>query len=154
MPDSGHCPTDGSSSGSSYTPAITDYTVKNLMEVENQAPKFGIGEGLEARFAARDLGLEQSGVSFQRFSPGFRSPFGHHHHEQEELYVVVEGGGRAKLGNEIVELRQWDALRVAADTMRAFEAGPDGLAYIAFGAPATGPGDADMAPGWWNEEPC
>jgi len=35
--------------------------------------------------------------------------------------------------------------------MRAFEAGPDGLELLAYGAPATGPGDAELAQGWWGE---
>jgi hypothetical protein len=36
--------------------------------------------------------------------------------------------------------------------MRGFEAGPDGAELIAFGAPGTGPGDAEVVPGWWNGE--
>ena len=40
-----------------------------------------------------------------------------------------------KLDDEIVEVRQWDVLRVPGETMRAFEAGPGGVELLAFGAP-------------------
>lgn len=127
------------------------YTLKNLKEVDDQAPKFGLSPDLEARFARRPLGLERSGLSFQRFAPGFRIPFGHKHDRQEEIYVLVSGSGRMKLDDEVIELRQWDALRVSAATMRAFEAGPEGAELLAFGAPATDPNDAEMTPGWWSD---
>ena len=32
--------------------------------------------------------------------------------EQEEVYVVMRGSGRMKLDDEIVELKEWDAVRV------------------------------------------
>ncbi|HLF67720.1 MAG TPA: cupin domain-containing protein [Gaiellaceae bacterium] len=105
---------------------------------------------VEARFARETLGLERAGFSFQRLAPDARMPFGHRHREQEELYVVVEGGGRVALDDEVVEVEQWDAVRVAPETMRCFEAGPDGLTFLVFGSPYTGPGDADLAPGWWG----
>ncbi len=132
---------------------MTSYTVMNLREVEDAAPKFGLSPGLEARFAKGPLGLEQSGVSLQRLAPRFRTPFGHRHGRQEELYVVVGGSGRAKLGDEIVELRTWDAVRVPPETMRAFEGGPEGIELLAFGAPSTGDlaADAEQAPGWWTD---
>ena len=130
--------------------AMTGYTLRNLKEVENAASKFGLAPELEARFATSSLELTRSGLSYQRLAPGFRIPFGHHRKEQEEIYVLVEGSGRMKLDDEIVELRRWDAIRVAKETTRNFEAGPEGATLIAFGAPGTGPGDAEMEPGWWS----
>jgi quercetin dioxygenase-like cupin family protein len=130
---------------------MADYTLKNLREIEDKAVPFGLAPALEARFASAELGLDNSGISYQRLAPGFRMPFGHKHKQQEELYVVVSGGGRIKLDDEIVELRQWDAIRVPKDTTRAIEAGPDGVEVLAYGAPATGPGDAETEPGWWTD---
>jgi len=127
------------------------YTIKNLKEVEDSAPKFGMAPAVEARFARTALGLEKSGLSYQRLAPNARMPFGHSHREQEEIYVVVGGGGRVSLDHDVVEVRRWDAVRVAPHTVRCFEAGPDGLELIAYGAPQTGPGDADLKPGWWGE---
>jgi uncharacterized cupin superfamily protein len=129
---------------------MADYTVVNLKEVEDQAPKFGLSPQLEARMARVALGLENSGVSYQRIAPSFRVPFGHKHRNQEEIYVLVSGSARIKLEDEVVDLKPFDAVRVAKDTMRGFEAGPEGAEFIAIGAPNTGPGDADTVQGWWS----
>jgi uncharacterized cupin superfamily protein len=130
---------------------MSDYTIKNLAEVENSAPKFGI-ENVEARFAAGDLELQQLGLSFQRLKPGTRHPFGHRHAEQEEVYVVVEGSGRVKLDDEVADVRQWDAVRVSPGVTRAFEGGPDGIGVLAIGAHALAPDDrGDTIANWWTE---
>ena len=134
---------------------MAGYTIANLKsDVEDQAPRFGFSPNLEARFARESLGLEQSGVSYQRLAPGFRVPFGHMHAKQEEVYVIHSGGGRAKLDDEVVDLKQWDALRVARDVWRAVEAGPEGLELVAFGARcgmAPDANDTEMEQGWWSE---
>jgi uncharacterized cupin superfamily protein len=129
---------------------VADYTLVNLKEVEDQAPKFGLAPQLEARMARVALGLENSGVSYQRLAPDFRVPFGHKHKNQEEVYVLVSGSARIKLDDEVVDLKPFDAVRVAKDTLRGFEAGPEGAEFIAIGAPNTGPGDADVVQGWWS----
>jgi mannose-6-phosphate isomerase-like protein (cupin superfamily) len=134
---------------------VADYTIKNLKsDVEDQAPGFGLSPNLEARFARQPLELKSSGLSYQRIGPDFRVPFGHTHAKQEELYVIVSGGGRAKIGDKIAELKTWDAVRVAAGAWRGFEAGPDGMELIAFGARcgmAVDDSDADMERGWWAD---
>ena len=129
---------------------MTGYTVQNLKEVEDQAPKFGM-EGIEFRMGRVPLELENFGLSYEKLAPNFRLPFGHTHKQQEEAYVLVSGSARMKVGNEVVELKPWDVVRVQSDTMRCVEAGPDGAEIIAVGAPNTGPGDADMEQGWWND---
>jgi mannose-6-phosphate isomerase-like protein (cupin superfamily) len=131
---------------------MAGYTKVNLREdVEDQAPNFGLAPNLEARMARVPLELEQSGISYQRLAPNFRVPFAHRHKTQEEIYVVVRGSMRVKLEDEIVELTQWDAVRVPKETMRGFEAGPDGVEIIAIGAPHTGPGDAEVEQNWWSD---
>ena len=129
---------------------MSDYTHLNLKEVEDQAPKFGLSPDLEFRMGRVPLDMENAGVSYLRVAPNFRIPFGHNHKNQEEVYVVIAGGGRIKLGDDVRDLKQWDAVRVHKDTMRGFEAGPDGVEMIAIGAPNTGPGDAEMEQGWWS----
>src|SRR5437764_380261 len=106
---------------------------------------------LGARMARVPLELENFGVSYQRLGPNFRVPFGHKHKNQEEVYLVVSGSMRAKVEDEVVELKQWDALRVHKETMRGFEAGPEGVEIIAVGAPNTGPGDAEVEQDWWSD---
>ena len=130
---------------------VNAYTIRNLKEIEDQAPRFGLSPGLEARFAREPLGCERSGLSYQRFAPNYRSPFAHRHGEQEEIYVLLKGGGRMKLEDDVVELRPWDAVRVAKETMRSFEAGADGAELIVFGAGSSGLHDAEMTPGWWTD---
>jgi mannose-6-phosphate isomerase-like protein (cupin superfamily) len=131
---------------------MAGYTKLNLKDdVEDQAPNFGLGGKIEARMARVPLELEHSGVSYQRIAPNFRVPFGHAHRTQEEVYVVVSGSLRANVAGETLELRPFDALRVSKETVRGFEAGPDGAEVIAFGAPNTGPGDADVHDGWWGD---
>jgi mannose-6-phosphate isomerase-like protein (cupin superfamily) len=130
---------------------MASYTKVNLKEVEDQAPRFGLEERMEARMARVPLELEHSGISYQRIAPNFRLPYGHKHKNQEEVYVLVSGSARAKLDDEVVELGPWDAIRVPKDTMRSFEAGPEGAEFIALGAPNTGPGDAETTAGWWSD---
>jgi mannose-6-phosphate isomerase-like protein (cupin superfamily) len=126
------------------------YTKQNLTQVEDQAPRFGMPEGLEARFARSAIEGREFGLSLFRLAPNFRIPFGHKHAGQEEVYVVVNGSGRVKVEDEIVELAQWDAIRIDKDTMRNVEAGPDGIEYLAFGA-GDDPTEVEMAQGWWSE---
>jgi mannose-6-phosphate isomerase-like protein (cupin superfamily) len=126
------------------------YTKHNLTDVENQAPKFGMPDELEARFARTAIEGEELGLSLFRLGPNFRIPFGHKHAGQEEVYVVTRGSGRIKVEDEIIELRQWDAIRIDKDTMRDVEAGPDGVEYLAFGA-GDDPSEVEMAQGWWAD---
>ncbi len=131
---------------------MADYTKVNLKEdVEDQAPRFGLEGKIEARMARVALELENAGVSYQRLAPNYRMPFAHKHKNQEEVYVLVSGSARAKLEDEIVDLKPWDALRVHKDTVRGFEAGPEGAEMIAIGAPNTGPGDAETFQDWWMD---
>jgi mannose-6-phosphate isomerase-like protein (cupin superfamily) len=134
---------------------MAEYTVANLKsDVEDQAPKHGLAPNLEGRFARQDLELEQSGLSYQKLAPGFRVPFGHKHGQQEEIYVVVSGSGRAKLGDDVVEVKTWDAVRVPPGTWRAFEGGPDGIELLAFGARcgmAPDASDGEVEQGWWSD---
>jgi mannose-6-phosphate isomerase-like protein (cupin superfamily) len=125
------------------------YTKTNLRDVENAAPKFDMPDEMQARFARREIDGETLGLSLFTLEPGFRIPFGHKHETQEEVYVVVRGSARVKVGDEIVELAQWDAIRFPKNTMRQMEAGPDGVEYLAFGA-GDDPAEVEMAPGWWS----
>ena len=125
------------------------FTLKNLAEVDDSAPKFGFAEVQEARFANDELEAEQTGVSYQRVKPGKRQAFAHRHERAEEVYVVLGGSGQAKLEDQVVELRALDAIRVAPGVTRAFQAGPDGLELLAFGPRHDG--DGDVLPGWWSD---
>lgn len=122
----------------------------NLREVEDSAVAYGV-DGIEARFPKRELGCTIVAVSLQKLAADVRSPWGHRHVQQEEVYVVVAGGGTMRLDDQTIGLEPWDAIRVAPETMRAFEAGPDGLELLALGAPVGEGNDAELVPGWWSE---
>jgi mannose-6-phosphate isomerase-like protein (cupin superfamily) len=126
------------------------YTKKNLQDVENSAPE-SAGDGLEARFARKHLDSEHLGVSYFRYGPNYRAPYGHRHREQEEAYVVVGGSGRMRVDDDVLELQRWDVVRVAAQAVRAFQGGSDGLEIIAIGADRPEGGDGELVNDWWTD---
>lgn len=117
------------------------YTIKNLREVQDMAPKFGFDAVQEARFPGRDLGAAATGLAFHVVKPGQRQAFAHRHQEAEEIYVVLSGRGRMKLDAEITEVGPLDAIRVAPQVARAFEAYDEGLELLAFGPRHEGDGE-------------
>jgi uncharacterized cupin superfamily protein len=110
------------------------YTQINLDEVEDAAPGNDLGSYWEARVARAALDAERTGVTHFRLRPGKRSPFAHRHAHAEEIYVILGGGGQIKLDDELFEVRPLDAIRVAPEVVRAFQAGPEGLEFLAVGA--------------------
>jgi mannose-6-phosphate isomerase-like protein (cupin superfamily) len=118
------------------------YTIKNLRDVDDMAADQGFGEVQEARFAQGDLDSEQSGISLQKVKPGKRHAFAHRHQNAEEIYVVISGSGRVKLDDEVEEVSELDAIRVAPSVTRAFEADENGLELLAFSPRAQG--DAEI----------
>jgi quercetin dioxygenase-like cupin family protein len=128
---------------------MAGYTIKNLMDVEDSTG--ARAPGVEGRFGRKHLDSEHLGVSYFRFSPGVQAP-AHSHREQEEAYVVVGGSGRILLDSELHPVRRWDVIRVSPSTVRAFEAGDEGLEVIAIGADRPEGGDGVMAPTAWAEQ--
>lgn len=123
------------------------WTLRNLRDVEDVAPKYGFGEIGEARFPRGDLGLEGTGLAHHRLKPGMRQGFAHRHEAAEEVHVVIAGGGTVTLDGEEVELRPMDALRVSPRVTRIFAAGPEGLEYLVFGPHVEGDGEMLTADG-------
>jgi quercetin dioxygenase-like cupin family protein len=126
---------------------MSSYTIVNLKEIEDSAGERA--PGIEGRFSRKHLDSEHLGISYFRYAPGVRSPMAHSHREQEEAYVVVGGSGRIRLDDEVHELRQWDVVRIAPATVRAVEAGSDGLELIAVGSDRPEGGDGVPAPSPW-----
>jgi hypothetical protein len=129
---------------------MSRFTIKNLKDVEDSA-----GErmpGVEGRFARKFLDSDHLGISYFRYGPDVRSAMAHSHREQEEAYVVVGGSGRIRLDDEAHPIGQWDVIRVSPETIRAFEAGPDGLELIAVGSDRPEGGDGVLAPSAWIDE--
>ena len=49
----------------------------------------------------------------------------------------------------MIELRQWDVVRVAPSTVRAFEGGPEGIELIAIGSARPEGGDGVRDSDFW-----
>ena len=128
---------------------MDNYTRVNLMELEDSMA--GRAEGIEGRFGRGPMGAQDVGVSHWRYAPGFRSTMGHRHREQEEAYLVISGSGEMMLDGDVIELGQWDLVRVAPTTVRAFAAGPDGMEVIAVGGPKPDGGDGEPGDVAWPD---
>jgi quercetin dioxygenase-like cupin family protein len=128
---------------------MSDYTIKNLKnDVDDSVA--GRAAGVEGRFGRSALESEQLGVSYFRYDPNTRAQAGHRHKVQEEAYLVLGGSGRIKLDGEIHDVTQWDVVRVAPQVARGFEAGPEGLEFIAIGGPKPEGGDGEMVEDFWT----
>ncbi|HET9721706.1 MAG TPA: cupin domain-containing protein [Candidatus Saccharimonadales bacterium] len=129
---------------------MANYKKINLKEdTEDAAVKFGYAPNMESRFGRSLLESEKSGASYFKIAPSFKVPFGHKHKEQEETYVLISGSAKMKLGEEILELKPFDAVRVSPGMPRGIAAGSKGAEIIAFGAGQSG--DAEMLSDFWKE---
>jgi mannose-6-phosphate isomerase-like protein (cupin superfamily) len=128
---------------------MSRHTIVNLKQIE--ASEGARASGVDARFGRSRLDSEHLGVSYFRYPPDYRPSVGHHHREQEEAYVVVGGSGQVRLDDEVIDLNQWDVIRVAPDVVRGFRAGPEGLELIAVGSDRPEGGDGAMVKDWWTD---
>jgi mannose-6-phosphate isomerase-like protein (cupin superfamily) len=135
--------------------ATVPFTLTNIRaDLEDVGSNFDGAPDLEFRAATKALALERCALSFQHVPSGYRFPYGHTHETQEEVYVVVRGSGRMKVDEEIVELKEWDAVRVPPASWRGYEAGPEGLDILVIGAPNLGEDPRDDVEGerdWWAD---
>lgn len=126
---------------------MAGFTIKNLLEdvPDSAAERM---PGIEARFSRSHIDSEHIGLTYMRFDAGIRSPMAHSHREQEEVYLVAAGNSQARLDDEVLSLKTWDVVRVAPETVRAFEAGNEGMLLIAIGSdrPEGGDGVLDESP--------
>lgn len=118
---------------------MAKYTKVNFREIDNSSG----AEGKDMRFARKFLGSSELGVTLILLKPNHKDNRGHKHRVQEEVYVVINGSGQILLDGEVENLKQWDTVRVAPETVRAFAAGADGLEVIAVGGSKPAEGDGE-----------
>ena len=126
---------------------MPDWTRVNFDDLRDVSPD---DVPMRWRFGRGALGSPELGVSRFSYEPGARMPWGHRHREQEEVYVVVAGSGRAKLGDDVIDIDLWDAVRVAPAVIRSFEAGPAGLEMICIGGRKPKGPDSERFPDFWT----
>ncbi len=109
------------------------HTQINLTDVQDAAPAGGFGNRWEARVARVDLEAEHTGgcTSDSGLGNVRRSPIATP--ALRRYYAILAGAGRVKLDGEIADVRMLDAIRIAPEVVRAFDAGPDGLEFLVFG---------------------
>jgi mannose-6-phosphate isomerase-like protein (cupin superfamily) len=96
---------------------MADYTIVHLEEV---ADVLGDYPG-EMRMMTGHLEAEQVAFTYRRMPQhtGGKGSYGHRHRTQEEIYFVVSGTLQFKLGDEILDVREGTAVRVAPETWRS-----------------------------------
>ena len=99
----------------------------------------GEGPGHMVKKVRRALGARAFGCNYFTLPP-HRDGREHDHAEQgqEEVYFVVRGSGAIRIEGEDIELRPGRFIRVDPEATRLPSAGPDGLEFVAFGAPLEG----------------
>ena len=126
---------------------MSNWTKTSFNEIESSSDD---DAPVIVKFGRKHMGSTELGVSHFTYKAGTKAPFGHRHGEQEEAYVVVGGSGRMKLDDEVIDLVEWDLIRVAPEVVRAFEAGPDGLDLICIGGHKPEGGDGEKVDDFWD----
>jgi mannose-6-phosphate isomerase-like protein (cupin superfamily) len=112
---------------------VASYDVVDVSELEGEGP------GGMVRKARRATGARAFGFNYFVLPPNQKGREHDHAQEgQEEVYFVVRGSGRMRIGGEEVELKPGRFVRVDPDATRLPIAGPEGLEFIATGAPVGG----------------
>jgi mannose-6-phosphate isomerase-like protein (cupin superfamily) len=109
------------------------YTVADLDALEGEGP------GAMVRKVRRALDARAFGFNYMTIPPGVEGR--EHDHADagmEEVYFVVRGSGVMRVDGEEVELRPGRFVRVDAASTRVPVSGPDGLEFLAIGAPLDG----------------
>ena len=131
---------------------MADYTVKRLEDVGDV---LGDYPG-EMRLMTADLEAEQVAFTHRRMPQhtGGKGSYGHRHKSQEEIYYVAAGKLQFKLGDDVLELEQGTAVRVAPETWRSVwndEPEDAELIIVSLRVEGGSPEDAEYLENFWPE---
>lgn len=71
-----------------------------------------------SRVVSGPIGCEHLAISVNRMPPGTSGEH-HSHPEAEEIYVVMDGSCQMMIGEDVVELKRFDAVRLPAMVMHS-----------------------------------
>ena len=129
-----------------------DYTIRKLEEIPDV---FGGKYPGEMRFMTDALSAQQVAFTHRRMPPGTggKGSYGHLHKTQEEIYFVISGTLQFKLGDEVVEVSDGSAVRVAPDVVRSIWNDGPGDAELVICSPRIDDpsADAETVPDFWPE---
>ena len=130
-----------------------EHSIVRVDDVPNMAAEVGMDpDHFEIRFLREPLALRNFAVTFERFGGGWRPARGHRHTVQEEVYLLVSGRAQAKLGDEVIDLEPWTAVRVPPQTARAFRAaGDEDAVFVAIAAPQADFEDVEFIQDYWTD---
>lgn len=87
------------------------------------------------RALGRTAGAIRTGLNHVTLDPGSLGAPAHCHSAEEEVFVILEGEGVCTLGTEEIPVRRGHVVARPPGTgvAHAFQAGPEGLTYLAYG---------------------
>jgi mannose-6-phosphate isomerase-like protein (cupin superfamily) len=126
--------------------SVSDYT---FMPYDDMEPSVYADAGVTVYPVRRSLGISSFGVSRMdlEYQEGveWNNGYPNHKHEdngQEEVYVIAEGSGQMLIGEELIDIKPREMIRVAPDVSRKMIPSEEGLRFYAFGATPGVPYDA------------
>lgn len=131
---------------------MADYTVVRVADVPDFAVQAGMDPELfEIRFMREALALENFSMTYEVMRKGCHGR-GHRHTVQEEVFFLVSGRAQAKVGDEVIDLEPWTAVRVPPRTARGFRSlGDEDAVFVIIAAPQAGIDDGVIIDDYWTD---
>jgi len=108
---------------------VGNWTIKPLDEMQDVLGEY---PG-EMRMATYEVGAEQVALTYRRMpaQTGGKGSYGHAHKTQEELYLILSGTLQFKLDDEVIDVPERSAVRVAPEVVRSvWNEGPDDVELV------------------------
>ncbi len=108
----------------------------------------------EMHMLTMGMDSEQVAFTYRRMPPqtGGKGGYGHSHKTQEEVFLVISGTLQFKLGDEIVDVGPYTAVRIAPATVRSvWNEGPDDVELVMCSPKGDTREDVVKHEGFWPE---
>jgi quercetin dioxygenase-like cupin family protein len=130
--------------------AVPGYQIVKLEDVDDWLGDYP-GEMRGITYA---IGAEQVAITHRRMPQhtGSKGSYGHRHKTQEEIVLVLKGRLQFKLGDEIVELGEHEAIRIPPETVRGiWNDEPEDAEIVIVSKRIADPmGDVENIPDFWE----